>query len=152
MGKNVLTIFSVSLSIILIHFLLVWWHYGNVPAEIPLHINFEGQIDHIGSKSKLWFVPALSMILFLVLFLLARKPEALNYGTELNEFNAKKMYLRMQYFLAYLSLLISFLFLLTIALSLSTVNLNGINNFVFITLCFTILILPFLTRYIFTRS
>ncbi len=152
MGKNALTIFSASLSVTLIHLLLVWWHYGNVSAEVPLHINFEGQIDHIGSKSKLWYVPALSMVLLLVLFLLARKPEALNYGTELNEFSAKKMYLRMQHFLACLSLLISSLFLLTLALSFRVVNLNNINNFVFITLFFIILILPILTRYIFTRS
>ena len=49
-----------------VYLALLW---NQIPERVPLHWNFQGEIDRWGDKSELWLIPFLTTFLIYVIFL-----------------------------------------------------------------------------------
>ena len=76
--------------------LLMWMHlimdYSNLPEIIPSHFNAKGQPDDFNNKTFLWFLPLLSTVMYVGLFVLNRFPHLHNYMVNITEDNAMTQY------------------------------------------------------------
>lgn len=68
------------------------YHYGNLPDEIPIHFGPNGQVDAYGPKRSIWILPIISLITFLIFFILNLSPHIFNYPTKITEDNALVQY------------------------------------------------------------
>lgn len=53
----------VSSIISLVNFLLLYIYWGEIPRRIPIHINFNSNIDSRGDKNILFYIAALGIVL-----------------------------------------------------------------------------------------
>lgn len=74
---------------LLIYFVLNW---GGFPDEIPGHYNAAGEIDRWGSKTELFILPVVSLVLYAFLSLLERFPQIWNTGVTITEENRERVY------------------------------------------------------------
>lgn len=68
---------------------LVW---PALPDHVPTHFGFDGKPDGWGSKATFLTLPAVSVVLYLALSLLARFPHRFNYVRPISERNAATQY------------------------------------------------------------
>jgi len=66
--------------------------FNHLPAVIPTHFNFSGEVDSFGSKYTIFLLPLLGTILFIVLSILCKHPEKFNYLVKITPANAQKQY------------------------------------------------------------
>jgi len=57
------------IGIVAIPFLYLFYIWADLPAEVPLHWNFKGEIDRYGSKTGLIWIPILLPLLIYVLLM-----------------------------------------------------------------------------------
>ncbi|NRA94553.1 MAG: DUF1648 domain-containing protein [Psychroserpens sp.] len=67
-------------------------NYTELPDTIPSHFNAKGEVDGYSDKYMLWFVPAISLVLFIGLILINKYPHMHNYMVNITEENALKNY------------------------------------------------------------
>jgi len=67
-------------------------YYAELPDTIPTHFNARGEADSFGSKSTLWLMPGLGLILYLKMTILARYPHIYNYTVQITPENAERQY------------------------------------------------------------
>lgn len=67
-------------------------NYGNLPDKIPMHYNFAGEIDRWGSKKGLFFMPIMSILLYLLLTVVTFFPSAWNMPVTVKEENKIRVY------------------------------------------------------------
>jgi uncharacterized membrane protein len=79
------------LSLVLMIGLSVY-HYNDLPATIPTHFGADGQPDQTGSKTTLWILPVLSVIIFSLMTILSRFPHNFNYMVNITPENAERQY------------------------------------------------------------
>ena len=82
----------VAVSGLLFHIALVTRAWISLPATIHVHYGFSGQPDAWGGKIELLELPAVSILLYLGLTVLARYPHKLNYPWAITERNAERQY------------------------------------------------------------
>lgn len=46
---------------------LIW---NDLPEQVPLHWNLQGEVDRWGSRSELWLIPVVTTVLIYIIFLL----------------------------------------------------------------------------------
>lgn len=73
---------------------LAWHHYLQLPETIAIHFNFSGEPDGYGSKETIFFVPAITTVVSVILTLLSQIPHQFNYLVTINEANAERQYRR----------------------------------------------------------
>ncbi len=66
--------------------------FKNLPDTIPTHYGFNGKADDWGSKTSIFILPAISMILYLSLTILNKFPHTFNYPAKITAENALRMY------------------------------------------------------------
>ena len=71
-------------------FLVVSWK--NIPAEIPMHYNFAGEIDRWGLKSEMIFLPIISWVMYILITVIERFPNVWNTGIKITEENKEPAY------------------------------------------------------------
>ena len=86
----VLDIISATLLILLIAYTII--SYSELPDTIPSHFNAKGEVDGYSDKSMLVFLPAISLVLFIGLFIMNRYPHMHNFMVNITEENALKNY------------------------------------------------------------
>jgi uncharacterized membrane protein len=86
----ILDITSATLLIFLIVFTII--SYPELPDTIPSHFNAKGEADGYSSKSTLWMLPGLGIILFFGMYILNKFPHIHNYMVNITEENALKNY------------------------------------------------------------
>lgn len=67
-------------------------NWGRLPEKIPMHYNFAGEIDNWGSKSGLFFMPIMSVFLYLLLTVVTFFPSAWNMPVTVKEENKLRAY------------------------------------------------------------
>ena len=82
----------VAASGLLFHLVLIARAWPSLPSTIPVHYGFAGQPDAWGGKIELLELPAVSILLYLGLTVLARYPHKLNYPWTITERNAEQQY------------------------------------------------------------
>lgn len=68
------------------------YHYSDLPDTIPTHFGANGQPDQTGSKTTLWFLPVLGVIIYGLMTLLGRFPYHFNYMVNITPENAERQY------------------------------------------------------------
>lgn len=77
MRKNI----SWATTVLLVaHFLITFISYKQLPSQIPTHFNLSGEVNAWGDKSGIWYLPVISLILFILLSaLISSKLIYINY-------------------------------------------------------------------------
>jgi uncharacterized membrane protein len=68
------------------------YYYPRLPQTIPTHFNFKGEPDGWGGKGVLIMLPAIGVILYTGLTVLAQFPHIFNYPWAITEANARRQY------------------------------------------------------------
>jgi uncharacterized membrane protein len=89
--EKVIKVLSVSLIVIM--FFTIFYQWSNLPNNVPIHFNTEGNVDGWGSRGSLWILPMIGLILFVMMSILERFPHIYNYPVMITEKNAPKLYL-----------------------------------------------------------
>ena len=74
--------------------MIVWpsVYYVDLPESIPKHYNALGEPDAFGSKSSIWILPAVGLVMYAGMFALNRFPHIFNYPTQITQENAERQY------------------------------------------------------------
>ncbi|WRP07441.1 DUF1648 domain-containing protein [Rossellomorea aquimaris] len=97
-----LTLILISTTILFYHTFHLLYLWSEIPNTIAIHFN-KGEPDHWGSKYILFIMPIVSVLTWLLIGLLVKKPENLNYvnlteeNKEIQYIKAKKVMLVIQY-------------------------------------------------------
>ncbi len=81
-----------ALFILLLMFGIAAYYFNQLPDTIPIHFNGKGEADGYGSKNTIWFLPILSVIMFLGLWKASKIPHLYNYPGKITEENAENKY------------------------------------------------------------
>ena len=71
---------------------LIALSWRDLPQRIPHHFNFAGNPDSWGPKWILFLLPAISVVVYVILTVVARVPHRLNVPWELTPENAERTY------------------------------------------------------------
>ena len=72
--------------------LLFIFNYKELPQIIPTHYNLKGEVDNLGEKSTLIFLPIVASIIFIGLSIVSRFPHLMNYPTTITIENVRAQY------------------------------------------------------------
>ena len=79
-----------TLLVIAFAYLAVNW--SSLPAEIPVHFGFNGEVDRWGSKFELLILPSIAIFLWFIMVEVEKRPHTHNYPDRLNESNVERFY------------------------------------------------------------
>jgi len=71
---------------------LTIYNYQELPETIAVHFNVAGNPDRFDDKSTLFELPVIASVLFIVLTILCRFPQAFNYPVAITIANAAQQY------------------------------------------------------------
>ena len=85
-------------------------NYSKLPAAIPTHFNFKGEVDSWGGKETILILGVGIVVLYGTLTLVSRIPHLYNYPWEITEENAPRQYRMARTFITLLKAEIVWLF------------------------------------------
>lgn len=86
-------IFEVFGILILVSFWIFTLNYfKQLPEIIPTHFRMNGEADGFGSKWFIFGLPIIGTALYIVLSILSKYPNKMNYSVTITEENAEKLY------------------------------------------------------------
>lgn len=104
-------LFEVVVALLVVgQWIFVGLNFAELPDTMPRHFGANGEPDGYGSRSLVWFVPAISTVLTLGLFLLSRVPHVFNYLVEITPENALIQYRLAQRMIRQLNVLVAIVF------------------------------------------
>ncbi|MDY0405059.1 DUF1648 domain-containing protein [Virgibacillus sp. 179-BFC.A HS] len=83
---------SVAVALIIATFISALHTYLHVPAQVPIHFDLNNKPDRWGSSLTIFLLPLVSLILFIPIYLIGKKPHLHNYPIAVTESNAKQLY------------------------------------------------------------
>jgi uncharacterized membrane protein len=86
-------------------------NYSRLPGTIPIHYNWNGEIDGYGSKATLLILPAIVTIIIIGLTALNRYPHVFNYPQLLTKENAARQYSLATRLIRYIKLIVVLIFI-----------------------------------------
>ena len=111
LDKIDLTIEGINILGLLLIFGLILSSYQALPETVPSHYDLNGRPDAFSSKSIIWFLPTMALVLYLGLTVLSRFPHIYNYPYDITIYNAKRQYKNSAMMIRVLKTLIVFLLL-----------------------------------------
>lgn len=87
-------------------------YFPDLPEQIPTHFNARGEADKFGSKSTIFFLPVLSLVLVAGLVFLTKFPHKFNYFNKITPENAEFEYRKMRTVLRLVNALTSLMFMI----------------------------------------
>ena len=84
---NILCIITI---VALFGFLFFSWN--DLPEQIPMHYDFEGNVDSYGGKASALFLPILAAVIYITVTITEKFPKAWNTGVQVNERNMEFIY------------------------------------------------------------
>ena len=66
--------------------------YGDLPETVPTHFGFTGEADAWGSKSSLWALLGINVLMVGLIAWLSTRPRWFNYLSDITEDNAQHLY------------------------------------------------------------
>ena len=82
------------------------FNWGSIPDKIPVHYDWEGNIDRWGNKAEVMILPIMSWFLYLLITGLQQVPLAWNTGVKITEENEERVYRTLKYMLETLKLIV----------------------------------------------
>lgn len=93
----------IAISLLVLHWTYVAWHFDALPDIIPTHFNHQGEVDGTGTKWSLIAMPIIGTIIYAGLVILSKYPHILNYPVEITPENAVRQYKGAVRFLRFLA-------------------------------------------------
>lgn len=78
--------------ILTVTFVFLMIQYLLLPDKIPMHYNFNGEVDRYGNKWEIWIAYIAGIILYFGLSVIESKPQYLNTGITITEKNKQRIY------------------------------------------------------------
>lgn len=85
---------SLTIIALVLLILLPALSYGSLPEEVPTHFNGKGEADAWSSKSYIWILPGIGVLMAVLIQYLTSIPHHYNYKVEITEENAPTQYQR----------------------------------------------------------
>lgn len=85
-----LEIISFLLILAMFIYLLIVWK--DIPDTIPMHYNIRGEIDRYANKNSIFFLPVVSLILYVLLTVVAFFPSIWNIPVTITQENRERVY------------------------------------------------------------
>lgn len=104
-SNSVILYHRIAFIFVLLQLILIIICFNALPDTIPSHYNFAGQADNFSNKNIIWFSPALSFGIYLLLKYLSRYPHRHNYRVKITKENALEEYTNSIEFGAYMNML-----------------------------------------------
>lgn len=82
------------------------FNWGSIPDKIPVHYDWEGNIDRWGNKAEVMILPIMSWFLYLLITGLQQVPLAWNTGVKITEENEERVYRTLKYLMETLKLIV----------------------------------------------
>ncbi|WP_299440044.1 DUF1648 domain-containing protein [uncultured Aquimarina sp.] len=95
------------------------FYINELPEMIPTHFNAQGLPDDYSSKSTIWFLPVVGLVMGIGLYILNRFPHIFNYPAEITEDNAFRQYKNATRLIRVLNLTITWTFVFIIYKSIA---------------------------------
>lgn len=89
-------VFFAAPAILLAGIVYVAVRYAQLPAKIPSHYNFYGEIDGYGSRGTLWITPVIGILCDALMLAVSFFPQTWNVGTSVTVFNRALVYRRVR--------------------------------------------------------
>ncbi len=125
-----------SFSILLTYSGILYFNFDIIPAKIPTHINYSGEIDRWGSKNSLWIAICVNIFLLLLTWFAIKFPRYWNIPFKIEKEHKNKFIEKSRLVLAIMSILIS------IAFSTMIFNAMSYGFFEVIKILFFVLVGP----------
>jgi uncharacterized membrane protein len=87
-----LLIEAIGVLAILLLVLIPIYYYEQLPEQIPIHFNANGEVDAYDNRGTIWTLPVIGSVLFISLLILSRYPHLFNYLQEITPENAEYQY------------------------------------------------------------
>ena len=68
------------------------FYYSQLPEQIPTHFGPNGAPDGFGSKTTLWLLPVIGLLIYSFMTVINRRPEGFNYLVKITPENAERQY------------------------------------------------------------
>lgn len=68
------------------------FYYSELPEQIPTHFGPNGAPDGFGSKTTLWLLPVIGLLIYSFMTVINRRPEGFNYLVKITPENAERQY------------------------------------------------------------
>jgi len=80
--------------LVILNFMVLLVFFSELPEKVPVHFNFKGETDGFGDKSKIWGLPIMGALIYLLMHVIVTKlkPWYFNYPVKVTEKNAPKLY------------------------------------------------------------
>jgi uncharacterized membrane protein len=143
---NIYLIFSYIISFATL--LIVAVNYPKLSDIIPTHFNLKGEADGWGHKSTVWLLPIINIVLLVFMSYVIRIPHKHNYLVKVTEENKADLYQKSQRLIAYISVGVSFIFLVLVMQIMNLWNANFAKISLGISLMITVFLPPFLVIYL----
>lgn len=102
--------FFAAPAILLAGIVYVAVQYAQLPAEIPSHYNFYGEIDGYSSRATLWVMPIIGVVCDATMLAVSFFPQLWNVGASVTVLNRAQVYRRVRDLIADMRLSIAVLF------------------------------------------
>lgn len=109
------------------------YYWPTLPELVPTHFDFSGKPDDWRTKQWLFFIPALSVLIYLLLTIISRFPNKFNFPVEITDENRGAQYKLALFVLSLvkLEMLLSFAYITWIQIQVALERANG-SGFLFI--------------------
>ncbi len=108
--KIIESTFGIAIFIIVIHVVLLFLKFDQIPNVIPIHQNFKGEIDGYGSKTLLFIPMILNVIMTIIFWWCIKNVKRFNYPFSVHEGNRAKVHFYTKLVLSITLVLLSLIF------------------------------------------
>ena len=91
-GKYAFVLDIANVIVLLLLFSIAGYYYGQLPEDIPIRFDAKGTPIAHRSKATLFAFPLLALVISVVLFLIRRQPDMINYPVEVTDDNEMALY------------------------------------------------------------
>ena len=90
MLEKLANIIGITSIVVLILYIALNW--SALPDDVPIHFNAAGEVDSWGSRWLIYFIPTITIALYIFMEAMERRPHTHNYPARLTEQNAAQFY------------------------------------------------------------
>ncbi|MFT4667684.1 MAG: putative membrane protein, partial [Gammaproteobacteria bacterium] len=83
---------GLSLLGLVLLFIIPFQYYDQLSDLTPAHFGSNGKPDAWSGKNSIWFLPCLGLLAYIILTIVNRIPEKLNYAVKITEENMERQY------------------------------------------------------------
>lgn len=141
--------------VLLVLWLYIIFHYGDLPQDVPTHFATDGTADRFSSKENIFLLPAIVTILYGLMTIINSQPHLYRYLVTITPLNYKRNYRRAMRNVRILKfmLVILFCFIFYQAIQVALGNSDGLGRWLLpvtfiVFIFFTLIILLGSVRYI----